>query len=101
MLIQAQDKVPVGHVETWLLKHATFYYEFYQETQSVLQQTDTSFLRIQWQSPGLKRTVLERQLSKKKGGEKKKDEREKKLFHLIRDRGEERGIRRITKRPTD
>lgn len=32
VLIQAQDKVPVGHVETWLLKHATFYYEFYQET---------------------------------------------------------------------
>lgn len=70
------------------------------QTQSVLQQTDASFLRIQWQSPELKRTVLERQLSKKRGG-KKKDEREKKLFHLIRDRGEERGIRRITKRPTD
>lgn len=68
----------------------------------MLQQTDASFLRIQWQSPELKRTVLERQLSKKRGGVgKKKDEREKKLFHLIRDRGEERGIRRITKRPTD
>lgn len=31
----------------------------------------------------------------------KKESEKKKLFHLNRDRGEERGIRRITKRPTD
>lgn len=50
----------------------------------------TIFLRIQQQSHGLARTAL-----------KKRESEKKKLFHLNRDRGEERGIRRMTKRPTD
>lgn len=68
----------------------------------MLLQTDATFLRIQQQSHGLSRTVSERQLSKKKKSERERQGEKEAFFHFLnRDRGEERGIRRITKRPTD
>lgn len=60
----------------------------------MLVQTDATFSRIQQQSHGLTRTVS-------KGSFQKKRERrrgEKRLFHLNRDRGEERRIRRDNKK---